>query len=383
MRKALRSLWAEPRAPGNPGTLWWDRWLVAGVVTTALVEGIARGDSILWPPLATLLAVTLAITLLWRRTHPLTVVAIDFAAITVMNVVVLITSGPDFGLYTMAFILLIPYALVRWGSGREIVIGIGLILVGFGTGIAADYSDIGTAIAGFVFAMSPALIGATVRYRSVARARDRDQAVLRERGQLARELHDTVAHHVSAIAIHAQAGRTLAGTNPNAPLEALEVIEGEASKTLAEMRAMVGALRSGEEPDLAPLPGIADISRLAGRVTDKPRIEMSVSGPLDDITPAIDAAIYRLAQESITNAVRHARNATKVAVTVEGDGRQVRLTVSDDGQTGRTADHTEPGFGLIGMRERARLLGGSLDAGPNSDGGWTVTAVLPVDGAER
>lgn len=382
MRTRLRSWWNEPRAPNNPGTVWWDRWLVFALVATAIVEGAVRADVAL-RPLAIAIAVGLAFTLLWRRSHPLAVVAIDFGVITALNIVAILTSEPSVGLYTMAFILLLPYALLRWGSEREIVIGLGAILVGFGTGIAADYTDAGEAIAGFVFAMSPAFIGAVVRYRSTARAGAREKMVLREREQLARELHDTVAHHVSAIAIRAQAGRTLAPTDPDAALEALLIIEEEASRTLGDMRTMVGALRRGEEPDLAPLPGIADISRLSGRVTDKPRIELSVSGPVDDITPAIDAAIYRLAQESITNAVRHARNATTVAVTVEGDGRQVRLTVSDDGQTFRGADHPEPGFGLIGMRERARLLGGSLDAGPDAGGGWTVTAILPVDGTER
>ncbi|HSM44838.1 MAG TPA: histidine kinase, partial [Acidimicrobiia bacterium] len=352
MRKRLRSLWNEPRAPNNPGTVWWDWWLVFAVVASAVIEGTVR-DDVTWRPVAIAVAATLAFTLLWRRSHPLPVVAITFGVITAINVVTIINSDPSFGLYTMAFILLLPYALLRWGSEREIVVGLGVILIGYGTGIAADYTDFGEAVAGFVFAMSPAFIGAVVRYRSTARAGVREEMVLREREQLARELHDTVAHHVSAIAIRAQAGRTLAPTDPDAALDALLIIEEEASRTLVDMRTMVGALRRGEEPDLAPLPGIADISRLAGRVTDKPRIELSLSGPLDDITPAIDAAIYRLAQESITNAVRHARNATTVAVRVEADGRQVRLTVSDDGQTVRGAENAEPGFGLIGMRERA------------------------------
>jgi signal transduction histidine kinase len=382
MTKALRSPWAEPRAPGNPGILWWDRWLVAAVVATAIVEGVVRWDSLLWGPLAILFAVALAITLLWRRTHPLTVVAIDFGAITVMNVIVFVTSDAEFGLYTMALILLIPYALLRWGSGREIVNGLGLILLGFGTGLAADFTDLGEAIAGFIFAMSPILIGATVRYRSFARARDRDQAVLQERAELARELHDTVAHHVSAIAIRAQTGRTLAGTNPDAPLDALQVIEEEASKTLAEMRAMVGALRRGEEPELGPVPGIADIERLARDTDEGPEMSVTFSGNLDGIAPAVDAAIYRLAQESITNALRHARHATTIEVAVTADDKWARLTVHDDGEARHTGN-PEPGFGLLGMGERVKLLGGSLETGPGPIRGWVVSAVLPKDGSPR
>jgi signal transduction histidine kinase len=381
MKNALRSLWAEPRAENNPGILWWDRWLVAVLIAGALLEGFLR-DDVAGRPLAIAWAVILAFTLLWRRTHPLVVTAIAFSSILVFNLVTLLRSDPSIGLYISVFVLLIPYSLLRWGSGREIVIGLALIVAGFATGIAADVADWGEAIAAFVFAMSPVLIGATVRYRAHARSRDRDQAVLKEREQLARELHDTVAHHVSAIAIQAQAGRTLAANDPGAPLAALHVIEEEASRTLAEMRAMVGALREGDEPELTPLPGIADIVRLARGVGEAPAVKVELAGSLDDMAPAVNAALYRLAQESITNAIRHARKATAIEVVVQGEGRDVRLTVRDDGDTVRGGS-PEPGFGLLGMTERAKLLGGRLEAGPSTDGGWTVTAVLPKSGIER
>jgi signal transduction histidine kinase len=206
--------------------------------------------------------------------------------------------------------------------------------------------------------------------------------VLQERAELARELHDTVAHHVSAIAIRAQAGRALAETNPDAPLDALQVIEEEASKTLAEMRAMVGALRRGEEPELGPVPGIADIERLARDSSEGPELSVSISGDLDGLAPAVDAAIYRLAQESITNALRHARHATTIEVAVSGDNKWARLTVRDDGELRHTGI-PEPGFGLISMGERVKLLGGSLETGPGPVRGWVVSAVLPKDGSPR
>jgi len=381
MRNALRSLWAEPRAPNNPEILWWDRWLVAVLIVGSVVEGVLR-DDVAGRPLAIALAMMLAVILLWRRTHPLVVTAIAFGSILVLNLVTLLGSYPSVGLDTSVFVLLIPYALVRWGSGREIVIGLVLVVAGFVLGIAVDIADWGEAIAAFVFATSPILIGATVRYRAHARSRDREQAVLKEREQLARELHDTVAHHVSAIAIRAQAGRTLAATNPGAPIDALNVIEAEASRTLAEMRSMVGALRNGEEPELAPLPGMSDIARLAKAAGQAPRVEVELSGSLDGVAPSVDAAVYRLAQESITNALRHSRNATRVEVRLQGDERTVSLTVRDDGDTVR-GPAPEPGFGLLGMTERAKLLGGSLESGPGPERGWVVTAVLPKDGRGR
>ena len=382
MRKTLRSLWLEPAAPDNPGMVWWDRWLVAAVIVAALLEGFFRTDLVA-APFGVAVAIAMSFTLLWRRTHPLGMVAITFAAITAINVVAMVIDEPSFGLISMIFILLFPYALVRWGSGREVVIGLGIILVGYITGIAADFTSIGEAIAALVFALSPALIGATVRYWADARRRDREQAVLHEREQLARELHDTVAHHVSAIAIRAQAGQALAGTDPGAPLAALEVIETEASRTLAEMRSMVGALRQGEEPELAPRPGVVDIERLGHDTGGGPEVTVELAGNLEDLAPSVDAALYRVAQESITNAVRHARNAISVAVVVTAADDTVLMTVTDDGERIASQSSAEPGFGLIGMEERAKLLGGTFDAGPRVDRGWTVTVELPRNGVAR
>jgi signal transduction histidine kinase len=201
-----------------------------------------------------------------------------------------------------------------------------------------------------------------------------------QREQLARELHDTVAHHVSAIAIQAQAGRTVAETRPEAVLDALAVVEKEASRALTEMRTIVGALRRGEQSDLTPQPGVADIERLAKSTGNAPQVDVTVTGDLDELPPSVNAALYRLAQESVTNALRHARHATLVHVVVTGNDDSVRLTVWDDGE-GRPADtSSSSGFGLLGMAERARLLGGAFEAGPNRDGGWTVYAELPKSG---
>jgi signal transduction histidine kinase len=166
-------------------------------------------------------------------------------------------------------------------------------------------------------------------------------------------------------------------SDPSAALDALVVIEEEASRTLAEMRAMVGALRHGEEPDLSPPRGVADIERLTTRNGDRPQVDVELSGDLEGLRPSVDAAIYRLAQESITNALRHARHATRIRVTVHGEDDRVRLTVGDDGDPGPFDPRSTSGFGLIGMAERAKLLGGTLDAGPNRNRGWTVQAVLP------
>jgi signal transduction histidine kinase len=366
---------AEPRAPQPPERVWRDWLLVAVLVPTAVVEGVFR-ENVVWRPVALVLAVALVFTLLWRRTHPLAMVAVAFGAVTAASVASFWGADEPVGLYTMAFIVLLPYSLFRWGAGREAAIGLAIILAAGVVGTAVDYTGVVETVFGGLFLLFPAALGASVRYRATARLREREQVRLREREQLARELHDTVAHHVSAIAIRAQAGRVVAASRPEAALDALDVIEEEASRTLAEMRGMVGVLRRGEEPDLAPQRGVADIEKLARSAGDRPRVKVDCSGDLDDLGPSVEAAVYRIAQESITNAVRHARHATRVDVSVAADVDCVRLTVRDDGDTSSTG-RSWAGYGLVGMAERAKLLGGTLEAGPSPGGGWTVTAVLP------
>jgi signal transduction histidine kinase len=370
---ALRSFWAEPRAPDPPAPGWRDRALVAVLLTAGVLEVILRED-LDWRPVALVLGVLPAVALPWRRTHPLPVTAVVFGAVALGDVVMRVGAGEPMEVYTVAYVLLLPYALFRWGAGREAVIGMAIVLVCQLP--AAIVTDLADAVLALVFFSFSAELGAMMRYRASSRRRATDEVKLRERAQLARELHDTVAHHVSAIAIQAQAGRTLA-SRPGAAADALGAIEEEASRTLAEMRAMVGALRQGEEPELAPRRGVADIHRLARGTGDGPRVAVELAGDLEGLRPSVDAALYRLAQESITNAVRHARRATRIDVRVSGDDDCVRLTVRDDGDAGASGADASSGYGLVGMTERATLLGGTLEAGPGADGGWTVTAVLP------
>jgi signal transduction histidine kinase len=206
----------------------------------------------------------------------------------------------------------------------------------------------------------------------VARQREVQQVRTLERGELARELHDTVAHHVSAIAIQAQAGRAVAATDPASAVEALAVIEAEASRTLYEMRTMVRVLRDGEAADYAPQRGIGDLDELTRM---SPVVRVHRGGDLAGLPQPVEMAVYRICQEAVTNAIRHSLNATAVTVEVTGDVGVVRLRVHDDGEAARPA--TTVGYGLLGMAERAKLLGGACQAGPDPVGGWTVEAALP------
>jgi signal transduction histidine kinase len=373
-----RSLWTEPRVPDAPKRQWWDWLLVAVLVPLAAIETVVAED-LVWRPLYLILIVAVAPLLLWRRTHPLAMLALAFGLVAAVDVAAIVMDVEWEGPSAAVVLLLFPYAVFRWGSGREAAIGVGIVLALVALG-PANGATVGEVVGGALILLFTAALGAAFRYRSSARLHGRDQAKLREREQLARELHDTVAHHVSAIAIQAQAGRTVAESRPEAVLDALVVVEKEASRALTEMRTIVGALRRGERSDLTPQPGVTEISQLARDTGNAPHVDVTLTGDLDELPPSVDAAVYRLAQESVTNALRHARHATLVHVVVTGDNDHVRLTVWDDGDTHTADAGSSSGFGLLGMAERARLLGGAFEAGPNRKGGWTVHAELPKSG---
>nr|WP_255499383.1 histidine kinase [Aeromicrobium senzhongii] len=327
--------------------------------------------------LSVILVVALAPLLLWRRTHPLAVVATVFGVIALTDIALLVAGAPALDVNTLLFVLLLAYSLFRWGSGREVVAGLAIIAVPATLAIVVSWTGFAEAIGGVAVLFSAFALGWAVRAQHGARERWLEQVKSQERVLLARELHDTVAHHVSAIAIHAQAGRVLAAISPSASLEALEVIEVEASRTLVEMRTMVRVLRNEAPVDYAPQRGVADLELLSGASPAGPRVAVTVSGDLVALPAAIDAAVFRIAQEAVTNALRHARNATLVDVRVVGEPTTVSLVVRDDGDPGGPDPAPDAGFGLTGMVERALLLGGACQAGPCPDRGWVVSATLP------
>jgi signal transduction histidine kinase len=325
---------------------------------------------------------TVLLPLLWRRTHPFAAAMAAFGIFLTFDLVRIFAGIEEGLLWSVAGILVLPYSLFRWGAGREAGIGLGVILVWLVvTHIAEPPNDVGEMVAGYAFFLFSAALGASIRFHATSRVRDIEQAKLRQRNQLARELHDTVGHHVSAIAIQAQAGRTLAASDPDRALQTLETIEEAASRTLAEMRAMVSLLREGTEADLAPQPRLSDLEHLARGAEAPPRVDVQLWGDLDDLNPAVEAALYRIAQESVTNAGRHARGATLIGIEVVGDAREVHLMVRDDGHPVPAAQASS-GYGLVGMAERAAMLGGTLRAGPSPGRGWTVDAVLPKEGVQ-
>ncbi|GAB4064994.1 histidine kinase [Angustibacter speluncae] len=376
---AIRPLWAEPRPAGAPGPVPRDWVLVAALVVWSLVEAVLR-DDVVPVPLLLVSALAVVVPLPWRRTHPLVVTAVVFGAVTAVDLVRVVTGTEGVLPSSVSATVLMAYALFRWGSGREAAAGLAAVLVWLAVTCIAEAATLAETVAGYGFFLFAAALGAATRYRARTRLRDLDQARAREREQLARELHDTVAHHVSGIAIQAQAGRAVAASHPERAVEALAVIEDAATRTLAELRDVVGVLRGAHDTEFAPQPGVAAVEQLATDDRSHPSVAVTLRGELDDLSPAVGAALFRLAQESVTNARRHARHATRVTVDVTGEADRVLLTVDDDGAA--AGGSAVSGYGLVGMRERASLLGGTFRAGP-AERGWRVEAVLPRTGAQR
>jgi signal transduction histidine kinase len=216
--------------------------------------------------------------------------------------------------------------------------------------------------------------------------RTRDEEARRrvdeERMRIARELHDVVSHTIGVISVQAGVAAHLLERRPDKAAESLAAIRQASDEALGELHAMLGVLRDGDggggEAPLSPAPGLDELDALvaqaAGAGVD---VRVSLQGRPRRLPPAVDLACYRVVQESLTNVVRHAR-ASRAEITVtHADGR-VAVEVTDDGHAGGNGEAPGSGQGILGMRERARALGGSLEAGPRPEGGFRVLASFPV-----
>lgn len=368
-------MWREPRPVDPPQVARADWLLVGGFEAAALIEGIAR-PGLVGRPYVVLLAMALMPVLLWRRSHPLTACLIGFGVAGLLSAIQLVTGTADLGPSSMMVVLILLYSLVRWGSGREIAVGLPCVAAVAALGMYAAAAGLEDIIGGSLFLLLFVCLAAVFRARADLWQRRQRDVRNAERLALARDLHDTVAHHVSAIAVQAQAGGVVVRTQPAQAAQVLATIEAEATHTLEQMRSMVRVLRDDGWDTYSPQPGVADLHSLA-RPDATPRVEVSLVGAVTGLRGPVDAAVYRIAQEALTNALRHARGATHIEIDLRRMGEDVRLRVTDDGLT-PAGSGTSPGFGVTGMAERAHLLGGFFAAGPTPRGGWVVEAVLPV-----
>ena len=361
---------------GSP--TWTDRALVAGLLPLAVIEGTTQAN-VTWRPVTIALAFVVILSLLGRRSRPFVMVVIAFGSLHAVELAALVAGVDWQGLAVNACVLFLAYSLVRKERNPQ-RLATGLLLV-FAAPVLPLLSGarIATAIGGSMILMVPTAMGAIARRRADGRKRELERAKHLEREQLARELHDTLAHHMSAIAVQAQAGRTLAKKKPDAALAALDVIEEVAARALTDMRSMVRMLRQEGPGERTPQPRFSDVERL---VTDlQPRLgaSLKITGNEQSVKPVLQTAVYRIVQESLTNTIRHAKDASRVEVSIDVQRDHLVVTVADDGDVRGSSAEPSTGFGLIGMAERCSLLGGTFHAGPNHQG-WTVSARFPLRG---
>lgn len=370
-RSLFRSVWHLPAPSDGRGLRNVELGLVVFFGVQAVLQVVLDDGERSWRWLSLAGFLVWLPTLFVRRTHPL-VPPVVFATVTTLLAVTGAVSGSypsdlDAGIVA----LVIPFSLARWASGRDAVLGLALFLLVACSALVAQELSAGDRVGGAAVVITSVALGAAFRSRALLQTRQLDDVRQLERERLARDLHDTVAHHLTAIAITAQAGLAVSESRPEAAREALQRIDDEATRTLAETRKVLRMLRTSDEAAERPLDDLAGLA-----VNDGPlRVEVHLDDHLE-LSPTVAAAVQRIATEAVANARRHAVGATLVRVAVTAQHDLVEVTVTDDGHAGASGGD---GFGIIGMAERAELVGGSLTAGPAMGGGWTVSALLPTE----
>ena len=327
-----------------------------------------------------------AVALAFRRRDPLAV-ALVIAAVFIAEFA---AFGSSEGLGTFLIPLIAAYTLGADTSPRRGLTGLAALLAMGAVWDALDPSDAGrlTEHVGQVIWLTPwvvaFLFGLYWRSRRLnleQAAREQagraERAVAEERTRIARELHDAIGHSVAVMTVQTSAVRRLLHGDQGKERAALETVETTGREAMAEMRKIVGVLRSGDEaPDLAPPPSLAQLDRLADNFRQAGLVvDVEIAGDAGAVAPGLSATVYRVVQESLTNSLKHA-SARRVRVLIECRADRLEVTVTDDGRGG-PADMAK-GAGLTGMRERVKVYGGTLLAGPTVGGGFTVHAVLPA-----
>ncbi len=375
--------------------------VAAGLAVAQLQEHSSLPDR---SPLNVAFVLVQTLPLVVRRRLPFTVFAVGAGSLAVQGTL---------GFYSPTFAFLAVnvalYSLAAYGERRLAVLGVvawtclltvhlaDFVVTTWPRVVIADLYDV---FNDYVLLAAAWTLGASVRRRRADAAaladraarleREREekarQAATQERLRIARELHDVVAHSLSVIGVQAGAARLVldADPEPRRAREAVAAIEATANRAMAEMRRALGILRDTEASGaaLAPLPGLRQLPALLDQLrTAGLPVELSVEGTPRPLPASIDLSLYRIVQEALTNALKHAR-ATRVDVVVCWAAQEVLVEVTDDGRGPPPAAARSAGAGTIGMRERVALFDGELRVGPRPQGGYAVRVCLPISAEE-
>lgn len=387
-------MWSRPR------TSWRDGAIAATAFAVCLLGGFLQVDDTLAPPPAQaylIAAVSSAITLARHRAPVATMAATTGCGMLVAPIGLLLTP------LTVAPAVVSAYSLGVRAERRTalaVLLPCAALLVVPAPFLEDDYSwaDTSRLVTVAASPLVAAVLGRLTRHRRAhlafveERARQAEESrdsearrkVTEERVRIARELHDLVAHQITLANAQASVAAHLLDTRPDQARASLDELVRTTRQALDELRGTVGLLRQRDDasaptepaPGLARLPALLESFRRAG-------LEVAVrdDGTAGPLSPAVDLTAYRIVQEALTNVAKHAA-AGSAEVRLAWDRDAVTVTVADDGRGSPTTQDRPPGYGLIGMRERASAVGGDLSAGPRPGGGFVVTARLPLPDAE-
>jgi signal transduction histidine kinase len=404
-----RSVWLRDRRPRNPYLL--DGFIGLGIGAVVVAAFILVNREPDFPREADPIGVALVATswgaLLFRRRAPVVVFAITAVVSTILPIV----GYPDTGISFSALIALYTVASRRDRATTAVAVAVAILAGGVTTLLTDPTAALASAVAGIAMTCGAAAWGdrkqvreayvEQLELRAAEKERERieaaERAVGAERARIARELHDVVAHAMSVVAVQSGVGAHVIDAQPEAAKRILETISDTSRDALSEMRRLLGVLRSAPgsesdgddgEPDrdLTPAPGLGALDDLATRVTEAGvPVDLRVDGNHAALPAGVDLAAYRIVQEALTNVLKHAGPA-RATVSVLYHDDAVRLVITDDGRGAAPAGHGDGNgdggptrHGIVGMRERAELYGGSLAAGPRPGGGFRVTATLRHD----
>ncbi|MEV0789444.1 sensor histidine kinase [Kribbella sp. NPDC050459] len=349
--------------------------------------------------LSGILAFGMLAPLIWRRTHP------ELVFFGVCAVAVLQWLGGVQLMPGNVGLLVALYAISVYGDVRlsRIALGIGGLGVLMATSRYWANSDwkqqvtMMVALGALVFGVwafgerrrTRGLYVAQLEERAAQLERDRDReaklAVGNERTRIAREIHDVVAHGLSIMIVQADGGLYAADQSPDAAKKALATIGDTGRASLTEMRKMLGLLKQDEQHDLdpnqpRPQPGVSSLPELIDNVREAGlNVTYDVTGEPRDLPALLGLTAYRIVQEGLTNTLKHAGPGARTSVTLDFGREMLTVVVTDDGRGAGVAPSADPGHGLVGMRQRASVSGGTVSAGPKAGGGYEVIARLPYN----
>ncbi|ACU69617.1 histidine kinase [Catenulispora acidiphila DSM 44928] len=342
-------------------------------------------------PRDSFLVVMTALPLMVRRRFPLA--AFWSCELAVMALHANVTDANDTAIFTFMSILIAAYSAAIYSPYRSAMVyslAVGAILLAATRG--GELPNVTRGFVPFLF-LIPIVLGANAIGNWRQRVEDLEEqsesatlrAVEQERARIAAELHDVVSHNVSVMVVQAGAARKVLDKSPDLAREALLAVEDSGRAAMAELRHVMGLLTmtsQGGDPagsaDLAPQPGLEQIPALVERIRNGGvRVDLAIEGDVIPLPSGLDLAAYRVVQEALTNAVKHAVGAL-IRVTLDYSPQRLKVDVVDTGGSASSSAATGNGRGLAGLRQRLAVYGGTLSAGPRLTGGYMVSAVIPL-----